>query len=113
FDISAEAVRHAHDTFPGGRVRYLQAACESFPFADGSFDLVVAFEVIEHLERWQDMLNEAKRVLKPAGVLLVSTPNRAYYAESRAAAGPNPFHVREFDSSEFSSALEAAFPHVA
>ncbi len=69
--------------------------------------------MIEHLERWQELLSEAKRVLKPAGVLLVSTPNRDYYAESRAQAGPNPFHVREFDRREFTSALEAAFPHVA
>jgi len=113
FDISGEAVRHARDNFPGSRVRYLQAACESLPFAEGSFDLVVVFEVIEHLERWQEMLREAQRVLKPAGILLVSTPNRAYYAESRASAGPNPFHVREFDFGEFSAALKAVFPHVA
>ncbi|HWE51625.1 MAG TPA: methyltransferase domain-containing protein [Bryobacteraceae bacterium] len=112
FDISAEAVQHARDNFAGPHVWHLQAGCESLPFADGSFDLVVAFEVIEHLERWQDMLREARRVLKPAGVLLVSTPNRAYYAESRAAAGPNPFHVREFDHAEFSAALDAVFPHV-
>jgi SAM-dependent methyltransferase len=113
FDISAEAVRHARDRYAGQRVRYLQAACESLPFADSSFDLVVAFEVIEHLKRWREMLNEVKRVLKPAGILLVSTPNRAYYAESRASAGPNPFHVREFDRREFSEALDAVFPHVA
>jgi O-antigen biosynthesis protein len=112
FDISAEAIGHARDNFAGPRVRLLQAACQSLPFADGSFDLIVAFEVIEHLERWREMLGEAKRVLKTAGVLLVSTPNKTYYAESRAGAGPNPFHVREFDLSEFSSALEEVFPHV-
>jgi ubiquinone/menaquinone biosynthesis C-methylase UbiE len=111
-DLSAEAVRHATNTFGGPGVRFLQARCEALPFADGAFDLVVAFEVIEHLEKWREMLAEARRVLRPAGMLLVSTPNKAYYAETRAAAGPNPFHVHEFECSEFRAALTEVFPHV-
>jgi SAM-dependent methyltransferase len=111
-DASGEAVNHARCNFSRGGVHFLRAVCESLPFADGSFDLVVAFEVIEHLERWQDFLNEARRVLRPAGLLLVSTPNKAYYAEARGAAGANPYHVREFEFGEFESALSAVFPHV-
>ena len=112
-DISADAVEYAREQYGRPGVRFLQGACEALPFADGSFDLVTAFEVIEHLERWPQMLCEIRRVLKPSGVLLVSTPNREYYAESRAAAGPNPFHVREFDYEEYRAALGERFPHVA
>jgi SAM-dependent methyltransferase len=111
-DISAEATAYARREFSRTGVHFLQGACESLPFADASFDLVVAFEVIEHLDRWREMLAEARRVLRPHGVLLVSTPNKAWYAESRAAAGPNPYHVREFEYDEFEAALEAVFPHV-
>ena len=111
-DISAEAVVHAGREFGGPHVRFLRAACEAFPFRDASFDLVVAFEVIEHLEHWPRLLSEAKRVLRPAGVLLVSTPNKAWYTESRATAGPNPYHVHEFDYAEFGAALRDVFPHV-
>ncbi len=111
-DVSPDAVRHAASTFGGTGICFLQAACETLPFANGAFDLVVAFEVIEHLERWRDLLGEARRVLRPAGILLVSTPNKAYYAETRAAAGPNPFHVHEFECGEFRAALCAVFPHV-
>jgi SAM-dependent methyltransferase len=111
-DFSAEAVKHAACTFGGPGICFLQAACETLPFADGAFDLVVAFEVIEHLEKWRDLLDEARRVLRPTGMLLVSTPNKAYYAETRAAAGPNPFHVHEFECAEFRAALSAVFPHV-
>ncbi len=111
-DASGEAVDHARRNFSRAGVHFLRAVCESLPFADGSFDLVVAFEVIEHLERWQDFLAEARRVLRPAGLLLVSTPNKAYYAEARGAAGANPYHVREFEFGEFESALSAVFPHV-
>lgn len=111
-DIAADAVSHARRTFSGPGVHFLQGTCESLPFADESFDLIAAFEVIEHLERWQDMLAEARRVLCPAGVLLVSTPNKAYYAEMRAASGPNPYHVHEFEYHEFEAALQVVFPHV-
>jgi ubiquinone/menaquinone biosynthesis C-methylase UbiE len=111
-DISEEAVAHATRGFGRPGVHFLQGGCEALPFADGSFDLVVAFEVIEHLDRWPDLLTEARRVLQSEGVLLVSTPNKAYYAEARAVAGPNPYHVREFEYREFECALKAVFPHV-
>jgi len=111
-DISADAIRHARRQYARTGVCFLQASCEAMPFRDGAFDLVVAFEVIEHLERWQDLLSEASRVLTQGGILLVSTPNREYYAESRGASGPNPFHVHEFDYEEFRQALNAVFPHV-
>jgi SAM-dependent methyltransferase len=111
-DTSAEAVDHARRNFSRAGVHFLRAVCESLPFADESFDLVLAFEVIEHLERWQDFLAAARRVLRPAGLLLVSTPNKAYYAEARGAAGANPYHVREFEFGEFESVLRAVFPHV-
>lgn len=111
-DISGDAVQHARRTFGRPNVHFLQAACEALPFAGGSFDLLLAFEVIEHLTRWREMLAEAARVLRPGGVLLVSTPNKAWYTESRAAAGPNPYHVHEFEYADFAAALKDVFPHV-
>ena len=111
-DISSEAVYHARENFGRVAVRFLQASSERLPFADGSFDLVTAFEVIEHVEHWPELLEEARRVLKATGVLLVSTPNKAYYAESRGVAGPNPYHFHEFEYEEFQNALYAVFPHV-
>jgi ubiquinone/menaquinone biosynthesis C-methylase UbiE len=111
-DISSEAIQHARQNFSRPGLTLLQASCEALPFATAHFDLVTAFEVIEHLEHWQQLLEEANRVLKSTGVLLVSTPNKCYYAESRGAAGPNPFHCHEFEFAEFEAALYAVFPHV-
>ncbi len=111
-DISVDAIRHARENFRRPGITFLQASCEALPFADGTFDLITAFEVIEHLTHWEHLLTEAKRVLKPTGILLVSTPNKSYYAESRAAAGPNPFHVHEFEYEEFEAALYGVFPHL-
>jgi ubiquinone/menaquinone biosynthesis C-methylase UbiE len=111
-DISVDAIRHARENFRRPGITFLQASCEALPFADGTFDLITAFEVIEHLTHWEQLLTEAKRVLKPTGILLVSTPNKSYYAESRAAAGPNPFHTHEFEYREFEAALYGVFPHL-
>jgi SAM-dependent methyltransferase len=111
-DISEEALAYASANFSRPGIRFVNAPCEALPFGEATFDLITAFEVIEHLERWPDLLTEARRVLTPGGILLVSTPNKAYYAEMRAKVGPNPFHCHEFEYEEFRSALSEVFPHV-
>lgn len=109
-DVAAEAIAYARSNYGLGRVRFLQGSATALPFADASFDLITAFEVIEHLADWKTSLAEARRVMRAGGVFIVSTPNTAYYAETRAAAGPNPYHVHEFSFEEFSAALGAVFP---
>jgi SAM-dependent methyltransferase len=112
-DVSEEAVGQANANYaPNGNIHFERASCTAIPAADDSFQLIAAFEVIEHISEWRDFLREARRVLDRAGVFLVSTPNRLYYAESRKKAGPNPFHVHEFAEEEFRAELESIFPHV-
>lgn len=111
-DVSAEAIRMARESYGVPNARFLVGSCEALPFADCRFDTVVAFEVIEHVSGWRDLLAEARRVLAPGGQLIVSTPNKRYYAETRADTGPNPYHVHEFELAEFQSALREFFPYV-
>jgi SAM-dependent methyltransferase len=111
-DRSAEAIAFAREQYPVPNLRFEEGDCLSLPVPEGSMDLVVAFEVIEHLEDWRGFLLEARRVLAPAGQFIVSTPNKVYYSESRRDAGPNPFHVHEFEFDEFRAELSAVFPHV-
>jgi len=112
-DISGDAIDYARQHYRAANVRFERASCLQIPAPDGSFDLVVAFELIEHLADWRAFLREVRRVLAPDGQFLVSTPNQLYYAEARAALGPNPFHLHEFKYGEFQSELEAVFPRVA
>lgn len=112
-DIADDAIDYARQHYRGVNVRFERASCLEIPAPDSSFDLVVAFEIIEHLGDWRAFLREVRRVLAPAGQFLVSTPNQLYYADARAALGPNPFHVHEFEYSEFQRELEAVFPRVA
>ncbi len=73
---------------------------------DDRFELVVCFEVIEHVEDPGTVLDELVRVLAPGGVLLVSSPNRGVYPPG------NPHHLHEFVPSELEAELSARLANV-
>ena len=64
-DLAADAVDFARAHYGVPNLAFEQASCDRLPHRDGCFDLVVAFEVIEHLEGWREFLLEARRVLAP------------------------------------------------
>jgi ubiquinone/menaquinone biosynthesis C-methylase UbiE len=76
------------------------------PYPDAAFDLVVCFEVIEHVEDYSRVLDELKRVLVPGGLLIVSSPNIFRSPEG------NPYHVHEFEPDEFAGVLSGRFSNV-
>lgn len=107
-DISPEAVAHASKTYRDrANLRFLQQSAFNTGLPDASFDLVVSFETIEHLLEQDAMLAELRRVLKPEGLLLISSPNRPVYSEGRAFT--NEFHVKELDFDEFDQLLRRYF----
>jgi ubiquinone/menaquinone biosynthesis C-methylase UbiE len=73
-DVVPEFVALARDAHPG--ISFEVSAAESLPFDDESFDHVVLLSVLEHVRDWRQTLAEAVRVLKPGGVVYVSTTNR-------------------------------------
>ncbi len=83
-----------------------RADLRDLPFEDGSFDLVVCFEVIEHITDQEEVVREFARVLSPEGLLLTSTPNRA------VSAGDNPHHLRELLPEELEGLLGEHFANV-
>lgn len=109
-DFSAEAIDFANANFSAANLSFQLGDCTALP--PGPFDLIVAFEVIEHLAEWRKFLEEVRRTLAAGGRFIVSTPNKLYYAESRGESGSNPFHVHEFEYSEFVNELNQFFPHV-
>ncbi len=85
---------------------FQQASVPPLPFADGEFDWVVSFQVIEHIARDRALLQEVARVLKPGGGFIVSTPNR------KMSLTRNPWHVREYTPEEFSTLLATYFSEI-
>ena len=80
---------------------FRQAAIPPIPFDDSSFDVITAFQFIEHIEKRKEFLKECLRVLKPGGSLLVTTPN------AKKSLARNPFHVHEYTFSEMDQELKS------
>ncbi|MDQ6759545.1 MAG: class I SAM-dependent methyltransferase [Acidobacteriota bacterium] len=111
-DVSGEALEYARSNYPLSNLTFVAGSCDALPFSSGSFHAVVGFEVIEHLDQPREFIAECARVLRPGGLFVVSTPNKRYYAESRAATGPNLYHRHEFELDEFHRSLSEFFPEV-
>jgi SAM-dependent methyltransferase len=67
---------------------FVVADATALPFDDASFDAVTMFDVIEHVEDDARAIAEAKRVLRPGGFLLVTTPNEHWRFPYHAALRP-------------------------
>lgn len=109
-DISQEAVDHANNKYKSENLSYAVGKCEEIPLSDGSVDVVVSFETIEHHDKHDQMMSEVKRILKPDGVLIISSPDRLYYSDE--PGNHNVFHVKELYSHEFKSLLNNYFKNV-
>jgi len=103
-DIAADVVTGTAGTHEAVSMRAGDVRALDFP--DGRFDLVVCFEVIEHLDDPMAGLDELARVLAPDGLLLVSSPNRGVYPPG------NPHHRHEFTPAELEAAVRERLPNV-
>jgi 2-polyprenyl-3-methyl-5-hydroxy-6-metoxy-1,4-benzoquinol methylase len=82
-DIAAEAVKHAAIRYRMDNVEFRQGSCSAIPLDSNSIDLVVSFETIEHHDEHLAMMVEIKRVLRPEGILIISSPDKKQYSISK------------------------------
>lgn len=101
-DYDDGAVAHATARYP--RVRVIQGNLAELPLPDNSIDVVVNFQVIEHLWDQSQFVAECARVLRPGGLLLMSTPNRITFTPD-SDTPVNPFHTRELNAAELTELL--------
>jgi len=106
-DISEEAVNEAKSHYAAPNLHYQVGDLHKLPFATDSFDIVVAFEIIEQVPEFEQVLHEFQRVLKPGGLLLISTLNRAVISGHEGPS--NPYLRREFSPRELETMLAGYF----
>ena len=109
-DVSEEAIRYTGEKYAAKNIEMVVGDGQELPLASDSVDVVVSFELIEHLQGQQAHLAEVSRVLKPDGLTVISTPNRIFYSQENNQA--NPFHTHEFDFREFLGVLKSVFSSV-
>ncbi|WP_189258431.1 class I SAM-dependent methyltransferase [Lentzea flava] len=85
----------------------LRGNLATLPLRDASVDVVANLQVIEHLWDQEGFLAECRRVLRPGGTLIVTTPNRLTFSPGQDKP-LNPFHTRELAPSELDEMLREA-----
>jgi SAM-dependent methyltransferase len=101
-DYDTGAVAHVRARYP--RVEMIRGNLAALPLDHASVDVVVNFQVIEHLWDQSQFIRECLRVLRPGGELLISTPNRITFSPGRDTP-LNPFHTRELNAAELTELL--------
>lgn len=101
-DYDESAVAHVRGRYP--RVEVIQGNLAELPLPDSSVDVVVNFQVIEHLWDQPQFVAECRRVLRPGGLLMMSTPNRITFTPG-SDTPLNPFHTRELNAAELTELL--------
>ena len=107
-DVDKDVVDNANKLYGGERLRFHHYDGQNIDFDDNTFDLVISFQVIEHVKSDISYLREIHRVLKAGGQVLLTTPNREY----RLGEGESPwntFHVTEYDKETLDELISKVF----
>ena len=109
-DIDDTTTKKAKLKYKKDNLKFLTGSASKIPIKDKSIDVVVSFETIEHHDKHEAMMSEIKRVLKPKGLLIISTPDKFYYSDVRNFN--NQFHIRELYKQEFIDLLSVNFSKI-
>jgi 2-polyprenyl-3-methyl-5-hydroxy-6-metoxy-1,4-benzoquinol methylase len=106
-DIASDAVDYARNHYARSGVEFLQVSAEELTQIGRTFDLVLSFETIEHLEDPRLFLRDVRHVLRPGGWFICSTPNKFFGRNGHKHV--NPYHVSEMSFDEFATVFQEEF----
>lgn len=109
-ELSPDAVAYARDHYQLPNLAYLAGNIQDYA-AEHTYDVIVSFETIEHVDDYQRALDNLSSLLADDGLLIISTPNRLITSpQARSLNDPpqNHFHRQEFTRDEFRAALDTS-----
>lgn len=109
-DNYVPALDYARTVYSHPRLIFREADALELPYPDESFDFVFSSQVIEHVASNKRFLQEIKRVLRPNGFCLVTTPNKRLFSPDSIES--NPFHINEMSLNEYQEIGQSIFPRV-
>lgn len=98
-DVSQEAINHASSKYARSNLKFIRGSASEIPLDSASIDIAISYETIEHHHEHEAMLRELRRVLRPNGLLVISTPEKLNYTDRRNVR--NEYHVKELYLEEF------------
>jgi len=108
-DIDKATIEHASINYKNGNLNFVVGDVRSIPCDNESVDVVVSFETIEHVSEHRKFLHEIQRVLKPSGILIISSPDRNVYGSK--SSSQNPYHILELSKEEFCKVTSEFFKY--
>jgi ubiquinone/menaquinone biosynthesis C-methylase UbiE len=110
-DINKDTIAHASMKYESENCKFKVYDGQIIPYKDNTFDVVISFQVIEHIQNETKYISEIYRVLKKNGIFIISTPNKNY----RLKPGQKPwnrFHLKEYYPNELENVLKMEFSNV-
>ncbi len=110
-DIDRRAIAYVSHRYGSENCRFLAYDGVTLPFEEAGFDAAISFQVIEHVEDDRRYVAELCRMLRPGGILLLTTPNKTH----RLRPGQRPwnrYHKREYYPQELAEVLGTSFGQV-
>ena len=106
-DIDENTIELAKLKYVSKKIEFKVGRADLIPIKDNTIDVVVSFETLEHHDKHDEMMIEIKRVLKPDGILIISTPDKKFYSDEKNYK--NPHHRKELYLDEFKILIKKHF----
>ncbi len=102
-DNDYQTIEYANISYKNDNCTFKQMDVSKLEIVDSSFDFIISFETIEHVQNYKKMISEIHRVLKNSATFVISTPNK------EVSDGSNEFHLQEFTITELLQELNPYF----
>lgn len=112
-DYSKEAIEYAKENYKSNNLLFFQRDALDNRLDDLAADLIISLETIEHIKQDKKLLKEFFRILKPGGILILSTPNKAFSYRNLFSIKPiNNYHIREYRRKKIFKLLSGHFENI-